>query len=46
MFVLFNENESFDHEFGAFPGTNGIYSDPLSKRPAANTPVSRKPSTT
>jgi len=26
-FVMFNENNSFDHEFGAFPGANGIYSD-------------------
>ncbi len=27
VFVLFNENESFDHEYGTFPGVNGLYSD-------------------
>lgn len=32
VFVIFNENESFDHEFGAFPGVNGLYSDGESPR--------------
>ncbi|HLH87667.1 MAG TPA: alkaline phosphatase family protein [Xanthobacteraceae bacterium] len=27
VFVIFNENHSFDNEFGTFPGVNGIYSD-------------------
>ena len=27
VFVIFNENESFDHEYGTFPGVNGLYSD-------------------
>src|SRR6266851_1276495 len=27
VFVVFNENHSFDNEFGSFPGANGIYSD-------------------
>ncbi|MDR3493498.1 MAG: alkaline phosphatase family protein [Ancalomicrobiaceae bacterium] len=27
VFVIFNENRSFDNEFGTFPGANGIYSD-------------------
>ena len=25
VFVIFNENESFDHEYGTFPGANGLY---------------------
>ena len=25
VFVIFNENNSFDHEYGTFPGVNGIY---------------------
>jgi phospholipase C len=25
--VIFNENHSFDNEFGTFPGANGLYSD-------------------
>ena len=27
--VLMLENRSFDHEYGTFPGANGIYSDPF-----------------
>lgn len=27
VFVIFNENESFDHEFGTFPGANGLFSN-------------------
>ena len=27
VFVIFNENHSFDNEFGTFPGVDGIYSD-------------------
>ncbi|MGC9195992.1 MAG: alkaline phosphatase family protein [Syntrophobacteraceae bacterium] len=38
VFVIFNENESFDHEYGTFPGANGIYSDGQNPRSAANTP--------
>ena len=38
VFVIFNENESFDHEFGTFPGADGIYSDGRKPRPAADTP--------
>ena len=38
MFVIFNENNSFDHEYGTFPGVDGIYSDGRGPRPAANTP--------
>ena len=27
VFVIFNENESFDHEYGTFPGANGLYAN-------------------
>ena len=38
VFVIFNENHSFDNEFGTFPGVNGIYSTGTAPRPAAATP--------
>jgi phospholipase C len=38
VFVIFNENHSFDNEFGTFPGVNGIYSDGVNPRSAQNTP--------
>ena len=38
VFVIFNENHSFDNEFGTFPGVNGLYSDGLHPRSAADTP--------
>lgn len=38
VFVIFNENRSFDSEYGTFPGANGIYSDGQNPRSAANTP--------
>ncbi len=38
VFVIFNENHSFDNEFGTFPGANGLYSDGLHARDAAHTP--------
>ena len=38
VFVVFNENHSFDNEFGSFPGVNGLYSDGLKPRDAAATP--------
>jgi phospholipase C len=37
VFVIFNENRSFDNEFGTFPGVNGLYSDGIKPRSAANT---------
>ena len=37
VFVIFNENHSFDNEFGTFPGVNGIYSDGQAPCSAANT---------
>lgn len=38
VFVIFNENESFDHEFGTFPGANGLYSTGTEPRAASATP--------
>ena len=38
VFVIFNENHSFDNEFGTFPGVNGLYSDGLHPRSEADTP--------
>ena len=37
VFVLFQENRSFDHYFGTFPGANGLFSDPdgTARDPAA-----------
>ncbi len=38
VFVLFQENRSFDHYFGSFRGANGLFSDGTKPRvPAANT---------
>jgi len=38
VFVLFQENRSFDHYFGTFRGANGLFSDGVKARvPAANT---------
>ncbi len=33
VFVLYQENRSFDHYFGTFPGVEGIYSHPQSETP-------------
>ena len=38
VFVLFQENRSFDHYFGTFPGANGLFSDGPASRSAADTP--------
>ena len=38
VFVIFNENHSFDNEFGTFPGANGLYSDGVTPRDAVHTP--------
>ncbi len=38
VFVLFQENRSFDHYFGTFRGANGLFSDGRAPRvPASNT---------
>ena len=38
VFVIFHENESFDHYFGTFPGANGLLSAPTGFTPADQTP--------
>ncbi len=38
VFVVFNENHSFDNEYGTFPGVNGLYSNGRKPRSAENTP--------
>ena len=38
VFVIFHENESFDHYFGTYPGANGLYSAPDGTPPANQTP--------
>jgi phospholipase C len=38
VFVIFNENRSFDHEYGTLPGVDGLYSDGRKPRAAADTP--------
>ncbi len=34
VFVIFNENHSFDSEYGTFPGVNGLYADGALRREA------------
>ena len=38
VFVIYHENESFDHYFGTFPGANGLFSAPEGDTPAVDTP--------
>ena len=38
VFVIFHENESFDHYFGTYPGANGLFSAPRGATPAKATP--------
>jgi phospholipase C len=38
VFVIFNENRSFDHEYGTFPGADGLYSDGTKPRAPSDTP--------
>ena len=38
VFVIFNENHSFDNEYGTFPGVNGLYSNGTKPRSAEDTP--------
>ncbi len=38
VFVIFNENRSFDHEYGTLPGVDGLYSDGAKPRAPADTP--------
>lgn len=34
VFVIYDENHSFDNEFGTFPGANGLFSDGVAARTA------------
>jgi phospholipase C len=43
VFVLFQENRSFDHYFGSFRGANGLFSDGVNPRSPANTPGFSQP---
>jgi phospholipase C len=38
VFVIFHENESFDHYFGTYPGANGLFEAPHGFVPANKTP--------
>ena len=38
VFVIFHENESFDHFFGTYPGANGLFEAPKGFTPAIETP--------
>jgi phospholipase C len=38
VFVIFHENESFDHYFGTYPGANGLFEAPPGVSPANKTP--------
>lgn len=42
VFVIFHENESFDHYFGTFPGANGLFEAP----PTGAKPANQLPSFT
>ncbi len=37
VFVIYHENESFDHYFGTFPGANGLFTAPDGFKPAKKT---------
>ena len=39
VFVLFQENRSFDHYFGTYPGANGLFSQPASATPGFVQPI-------
>jgi phospholipase C len=39
VFVLFQENRSFDFYFGTYPGANGLFSEPASATPGFNQPI-------
>lgn len=39
VFVLYQENRSFDSYFGTFPGANGLFSQPESETPGFNQPL-------
>src|SRR5579883_659077 len=46
VFVIFHENESFDHFFGSYPGANGLFSAPRGAKPATRRRVSSRNTST
>ena len=41
VFVIFQENRSFDHYFGTFPGVDGLFSQPASQILGFTQPIER-----
>ena len=39
VFVLFQENRSFDFYFGTYPGAHGLYSQPAAETPGLTQPI-------
>ena len=39
VFVLFQENRSFDFYFGTYPGANGLFTKPAAETPGFNQPI-------
>jgi phospholipase C len=39
VFILFQENRSFDSYFGTFPGANGLFSQPPAQTPGFSQPI-------
>ena len=39
VFVIFQENRSFDSYFGTFPGANGLFSQPAAQTPGFSQPI-------
>jgi phospholipase C len=39
VFVLFQENRSFDFYFGTYPGANGLFSQPAAETPGFTQPI-------
>jgi len=39
VFVLFQENRSFDFYFGTYPGANGLFTKPAAQTPGFNQPI-------
>ncbi len=39
VFVLFQENRSFDFYFGTYPGARGLFSQPAAQTPGFNQPI-------
>ena len=46
VFVIFNENNSFDHEYGTFPGSTACISMARSRAPPPTRLDSRRPTRT